>query len=56
MKENQVNTIKGVITLIIIDSIIKDFVIGFIKERKEIFENLFQTKFKEDLIKQQKKQ
>ena len=37
MKENLVNTRKGVISLFTIANIIKDFVIGIIKERKDIF-------------------
>ena len=51
MKENLVKTRKGVIATFTIDTIIKDFFIGIIKERKDILEKLLQTKFKEDLIK-----
>ena len=51
MKENLVKTRKGVIATFTIDTIIKDFFIGIIKEKKDILENLFQTKFKKDLIK-----
>ena len=42
---------KGVIALFTIDIIIKDFFTGIVNERREIFENFFQTKFKEDLSK-----
>ena len=51
IKENMISNRKGIIALFTIDIIIKDFFTEIVNERKEIFENLFEKKFKEDLYK-----